>query len=116
LGEEIVRGHEYSDDTARVIDEEVARILSEMSERAEQELIESRAALDALAQALLEKETISGEEAGRIIDAALGRPLPAPSADEPERETVELGVPSVEVKPSPEPRRRRGFEPGPAFP
>src|SRR5439155_2168107 len=68
LGEEIVRGHEYSDDTARVIDEEVARILSEMSERAEQELIESRAALDALAQALLEKETISGEEAGRIID------------------------------------------------
>src|SRR5205809_765905 len=95
LGEEIARGHEYSDDTARVIDEEVARILSEMSERAEQELIESRAALDALAQALLEKETISGEEAGHIIDGALGRPMAAATPVEPQPEPAQVEAPNV---------------------
>jgi cell division protease FtsH len=115
LGEEIVRGHEYSDETARVIDEEVGRILQEMSDRALTVLRENRAALDALAASLLEKESLSGEEAGRIIDEALGR-VPAAAADR-SAEPVEMVSPAVEVKTEPEtPRRRRGFEPGPAFP
>jgi cell division protease FtsH len=114
LGEELVRGHEYSDETARVIDEEVSRILSEMAERAERVLLEHRPALEALAKALLEKETIGGDECGRIIEAALGRPvapLPVPVRTEEVDDAAAVNVTPATGST----RRRRGYEPGPAF-
>jgi cell division protease FtsH len=122
LGEELVRGHEYSDETARVIDEEVSRILQEMDDRAMRVLNENRPALDALARLLLEKETVTGEEAGRIMDLALGRAAanrPEPAVDMGPGAAIEPDAAAVEVTPAPaeQPvtRRRRGLEPGPAF-
>jgi cell division protease FtsH len=84
LGEDLMHSRDYSDETARVIDEEVERILREQEERCRQTLREYRSALDAVAQALLEHETIDGIEVRRLIDEAMGTgtgaPEPVPAA------------------------------------
>jgi len=74
LGEELMHTRDYSDDTARVIDEEVSRILGVQAERAKRTLSEHRRALDAVAGALATKETLDGAEVGRIIDEAQQEP------------------------------------------
>jgi cell division protease FtsH len=75
LGEDLMHSRDYSEDTSRLIDEEVAQILREQEERATQYLTEHKKGLEAVAKALLEKETISGEEVGRLVDEAYGRPV-----------------------------------------
>ncbi|MBM3661046.1 MAG: ATP-dependent zinc metalloprotease FtsH [Actinobacteria bacterium] len=73
LGEDLMHTRDYSDETARVIDEEVERILREEEARSRKVLEEHRLGLDAVARALLEHETIDGAEVGRLVDDALGR-------------------------------------------
>jgi len=73
LGDDLMHTRDYSDDTARVIDEEVERILREQEERGRRVLRQHRRGLDAVAAALLEHETIDGEEVGRLVDEAAGR-------------------------------------------
>ena len=70
LGEEIVSAREYSDETARLIDEEVERILRIQEQRCRVLLQEHRGALDLVARALLEHETIPGSEVQRLVDVA----------------------------------------------
>ncbi len=72
LGEDLMHTRDYSDDTARVIDEEVERILREQEERGRRVLRQHRPGLDAVAAALLEHETIDGAEVGRLVDEAAG--------------------------------------------
>ena len=67
LGEDLMQTRDYSHDTARVIDEEIERILSEQQDRCRATLTEYRHGLDFVARALLEHETISGEEVERLI-------------------------------------------------
>jgi cell division protease FtsH len=74
LGEDLMTRSEYSDETARVIDEEVERILREQEERCRQTLRAHRRGLDAVASALLERETLDGAEVRRLIDAAMAAP------------------------------------------
>ena len=78
LGEDLMHGRDYSDETARVIDEEVERILREQEERCRQTLRTYRAGLDAVAHALLEHETIEGAEVKRLIATAMGTDTPEP--------------------------------------
>jgi cell division protease FtsH len=73
LGEDLVHTRDYSDETARVIDEEVERILRQEEARARRVLRLHRRGLDALAKALLEHETLDGDEVARIVDDAMGR-------------------------------------------
>ncbi|HEX3621602.1 MAG TPA: ATP-dependent zinc metalloprotease FtsH [Acidimicrobiales bacterium] len=73
LGEDLMHNRDYSDDTARVVDEEVEQILRRQEDRARQVLGELRGGLDLVARALLEKETIDGAEVGRLVDQAAGR-------------------------------------------
>jgi len=73
LGEDLMHTRDYSDDTARVIDEEVERILREQEERGRRVLRQHRRGLDAVAAALLEHETIDGAEVARLVDEAAGR-------------------------------------------
>ena len=75
LGEDLMNTRDYSDDTAKVIDEEVERILREQEARAIEVLTLHRRGLEALAKALLENETIDGETAARLIDEAHGAPV-----------------------------------------
>ncbi len=81
LGDDMGHMREYSEDTSRVIDDEVDRIVRE-AEEACRELIEAnRAALDLVARALLEDETVSGSEVSRLIRVANGTEpdVPRPS-------------------------------------
>jgi cell division protease FtsH len=72
LGEDLMTSQrEYSDDTARMIDEEVAKILHEQEDRARQLLTHHRRGLDLVAEALLEKETIEGSEVSRLVQLGL---------------------------------------------
>ncbi len=73
LGDDLMHSRDYSDETARVIDEEVERILREQEDRARATLREHRGGLDLVARNLLEKETIDGDEVGALVDQAAGR-------------------------------------------
>jgi cell division protease FtsH len=72
LGEDLMHTRDYSDETARVIDEEVEKLLREMEKRCRDLLIEHRNGLDLVARALLEHETIDGAQVTRLIDIGDG--------------------------------------------
>lgn len=69
LGRDIVEDRNYSEAVASEIDKEVRRIVEECYERAKRLLQENRDLLDAMANRLLEKETIDGEELDEIINS-----------------------------------------------
>lgn len=71
LGEELSRGSEYSEKTAEVIDLEVRRILSDALDDVVESFEELRSGLDAMADLLVEKESITGEEALEAVRGAL---------------------------------------------
>jgi cell division protease FtsH len=70
LGEDLMHTRDYSDDTARIIDEEVEQILREQESRCRDTLTTHRNGLDLVARALLEHETIDGGEVNRLISVA----------------------------------------------
>jgi cell division protease FtsH len=75
LGEDLMTsGREYSDETARVIDEEISRILHDQEKRARVLLEKHRKGLDLVAQALLDQETIDGALVSRLVQQGLGEP------------------------------------------
>jgi cell division protease FtsH len=74
LGEDLIHTRDYSDQTARVIDEETERILAEQAERAGETLQRHRPALDALAQLLIERETLTGRDVAEIVAERDDRP------------------------------------------
>jgi cell division protease FtsH len=78
LGEDLVHTRDYSDETARVIDEEVERILRDEENRTRAVLTEYRPGLEVIARNLLEHETLDGAEVGRLIDDAMGRKVGGP--------------------------------------
>jgi cell division protease FtsH len=71
LGDDLMHTRDYSDETARVIDEEVERILREQEDRCRVVLTDNRNGLDLVARSLLEHETIDGAEVYRLVE--LGR-------------------------------------------
>jgi len=71
LGEELARGHEYSERTAELIDEEVRAILGTALEEVIARFTELRAGLDAMADRLVERESLTGEEALAAVRGAL---------------------------------------------
>ena len=68
LGSEMQGPRDFSEHTARLIDEEVKRIAEEMEETAQEVLSSNRQKLDALAQALLDLETLSRTEIEWILE------------------------------------------------
>jgi cell division protease FtsH len=69
LGGEQVRSRQYAEQTQRVVDEEVAKLLRQAEQRATAMLTEHRDALDRLVELLLERETVDGTD----VDEVLGR-------------------------------------------
>ncbi|MEW5801226.1 MAG: ATP-dependent zinc metalloprotease FtsH [bacterium] len=68
LGRELTEQKDFSETTARLIDEEIQKIIQEMEKKAEKILQSKRDKLDALAQALLEHESLSKEEVNQILE------------------------------------------------
>jgi len=72
LGEDLMSSQrEYSDDTAKLLDEEIARILTEQENRANDILTKHRRGLQLIAEALLERETITGPEVAKLIQQGM---------------------------------------------
>ncbi|HEY4545139.1 MAG TPA: ATP-dependent zinc metalloprotease FtsH [Pedomonas sp.] len=68
LGHSIARTQNVSEETARLIDAEVKRIVMESYERAKSILTEHKEDLHKIAKALLEFETLNGEEIKALIE------------------------------------------------
>ena len=67
LGREIAQHRDYSESTAILIDQEVKRIVQEAADRSEKLLRENIDTLHRLADALLEREILDGEDIDQII-------------------------------------------------
>ena len=71
-----------SEDTATKIDDEIRKVIKAAYEKAYNLLIENVSLLDALAQHLIEKETITGKEFMKIFEEMTGTALKAATEGE----------------------------------
>ena len=78
LGRDMVRKKDYSEDAAQKIDSEVKRIIDEQYQVAKKLIDESRDKLELIANALLEYETLDGEQVESIIKTGKFDPPEAP--------------------------------------
>jgi cell division protease FtsH len=105
LGREMAqRREDYSEDTARKIDQEVYRIVTEQHQLVRQLIRENRDKLDRLAAALLERETLDSEEIMACIE---GRELP---------QRTRVVIPSWSERKKKEKKERGPLFTGPAKP
>ena len=101
LGREIAQHQDYSEGTAVRIDQEVKRIVSTNYERARRILVEHTAVLVTLADELLVREVLDGEQVRRIVMGL------SPDEWQPAASTV----PAVAVPDEEETRRRQKNRP-----
>ncbi len=93
LGRSVTQNQNMSEETARLVDSEIKRLVTDAHKEAEKILKENDAELETLAQALMEYETLTGEEikevlAGKKIDRTEQTPVP------PEKQT-KVSVPEI---------------------
>ena len=93
LGRAVTQNKNMSEDTARLVDAEIKRLVIEAHDEAERILKDNDKDLETLAQALMEYETLSGDEikdvlAGKTISRAEQSPVA------PEKQT-KVSVPEV---------------------
>jgi len=112
LGHAITQRQNMSEDTARLIDEEVRRIVTSGEAKAWEVLLANRKELEAVAQALMEYETISGEDCMTLMR---GEKIVRHSDDEGGKGALGSAVPSAgRAKPREEPGSGSGgMEPAP---
>ncbi len=91
LGEEIAQRREYSEMTAREVDEEIKAILENGYERAADTLQKHRDGLDRVADTLMEKEEIPGEDVLKLLGIERARRVPSLSGDGRVGETLKEG-------------------------
>ncbi len=96
LGREIAQHQDYSEETARRIDQEVKKIVTENYERSQVLLVAHKATLTTIADVLLQREVLDGDQVKRL---AAGLPL-----DEPQATPASSTPPPVEEEES---RRRQ---------
>ena len=68
IGRDMATQRAYSDETAKMIDDEVRKIVNEQHERARKLLTENRAILDNMARVLIERETIYTDEVDMLME------------------------------------------------
>jgi len=66
LGRDLIEEKNYSEETAKIIDQEIKRIVDESYQRAKNLIQENQEKLKLLAYTLLEKEVLSGEEVKKL--------------------------------------------------
>jgi len=84
LGREIAQHQDYSEETARIIDREIKKLITDSYNEAMEVLRENRDKLETLADALIEREVLDAEEINILV---AGRRLPAlqKKSDHPEK-------------------------------
>lgn len=84
LGRELTEQRDYSEEVAEALDSEVQRIVNEQHDRVRNILRIHRLRLDAVAEALLERETLEEEEFVEVFEGNVGTDeLPSPLALQP---------------------------------
>jgi cell division protease FtsH len=114
LGRDLFKGREVSEQTAREIDEEVRTIIDYCYARAKDIIVQNRDTLVAVAQALLEYETLDGTHILEIIETGK---LQNPPARPPGLSSSSAPPPQPEktkVEPKTEPFPAPGIGPSPA--
>jgi cell division protease FtsH len=108
LGREIQHRREVSEKTAQLVDAEVARVIKNAYTRAKETLTEHSALLHAVATALLERETLTGDEVQRLARGEdlpprtspptppAAAPAPTPAAQPKQAKPPMLGGPEVQ--------------------
>jgi cell division protease FtsH len=79
LGREVSRPKDYSEETAILIDSEIKRIVTDCASRARHLLESNVEKLHLLARALLERETLDGEEINRVLLTRPFQEAPTPA-------------------------------------
>jgi cell division protease FtsH len=102
LARDMSRSRDYSESTAQEIDREVRRLVDEAYNRAKQLITNNRAALEAIAKALLEFETLDGDQIKDIVEHGEMKNPPAAPPKKPTPPPI----------PAPESRPQPGFPPG----
>ena len=110
LGRDFASAERHSEDTAQRIDAEIRRIVMRQYERVTQILTAHKADLERMADALLDYETIDGDDIDRLLRGEkIARPMPAPrrrveapGKDE-EKKRPSLIPPLAKGDPEPEP-------------
>jgi len=83
-GEYITKGKTYSEETAQLIDEEIRELIDGAYERAKSLLIEHRDALTRISEALLEYETLDGQQTADLLyKGEMENPPHVPSPPDP---------------------------------
>ena len=82
LGEEIAQQREYSDETAREVDEEVQRLVREAYDRARTVLEEHREVLDGIAERLMEEEELDGRQVLDLLNGDGADPASSAAGEE----------------------------------
>ncbi len=109
LGHSVARNQSVSEETAQVIDLEIKRLLGDAYETARKVLTERAADHEVLAQGLLEYETLSGDEIGKLLQ---GIAPERPDADADDAAPLG-GVPVTDEDDAPEGQARPGWGGGP---
>jgi len=99
LGREIQQRRSVSEHTQRMVDEEVKRILDEAHARAHSVLAENGDLLEAIAQALLERETLDATQIGLLDRGETLPPLPIEEEEVPAKVEKAPRPPSAEKAP-----------------
>ncbi|MCZ6783582.1 MAG: ATP-dependent zinc metalloprotease FtsH [Proteobacteria bacterium] len=107
LGRDFVTRKNFSEKKAQEIDDEVARFLTKYYAEAKQILIDNRAVLDRIAEALLERETLTAPDLALLVKGEPLPPLPVPTeiqSQEPAQpsKSEPTGLPGGEI-PDPDP-------------
>jgi cell division protease FtsH len=105
------QGPEFSDDMARVVDEEVTRLVNEAHDRARSILTKDRGLLDRLAKVLMEREVLDGKELKQYLDGEVPIPTDEDLKREAEQKAAENGH-KKEDKVMPGPAIRPSAPPG----
>jgi len=113
LGREIAQHRDYSEDTAIKIDAEVREIVTGAYTKARNILETHRDALERVAHALLERESLDANELRLLID---GKPLPEKLPPPPSAPPVPSKEPQLTLRPEPRtvPGMAKGEKPAPA--
>jgi cell division protease FtsH len=113
LGQALTQRQNMSEETAKMVDEEIRRIVKHGYDRAWEILSEHRKELEGITQALMEFETISGAECEAIMR---GEQIVRKSDDEQPKGPIGSAVPATgrPVRPRDEPDAGSGLEPQPS--
>ena len=116
LGKDLAQGKTYSEQTAQEIDTEVRRLVDEGYQRASKLIIDNRDKLELIANALLEYETLDGQQVEDIVRTGKFNP-PKPPNDVDPPKGADAATPTSDLPKKDKPSLDEGLgDPAPATP